>query len=87
MMSVDKKLPVVDTPIARIIYTAVDRVEVHFKPGVRFTPQVMAALKKARQDLGASGKHRVLMLMPEEIDLATSMFETDFYAEHPQPNT
>ena len=87
MMSVDKKLPVVDTPIARIIYTAADRVEVHFKPGVRFTPQVMAALMKARQDLGASGKHRVLMLMPEVIDFDPSMVRTDFYAEHPQPNT
>ena len=82
-----KELPEVDTPIARIVYTAIDRVEVRFKPGVRFTPESMGAMMQARQELGTGGKHRVLMLMPEEIDFDPSMVRTDFYAEHPQPNT
>ncbi|HQW41083.1 MAG TPA: hypothetical protein PK149_07960 [Flavobacteriales bacterium] len=83
----ENALPHLDTPVASIIYTSHDRVEVHFKPGVRFTPEGVAELMKSRQLLGASGKHRVLMLLPEEIQFDPRMVSTDHYGNVPQPNT
>ena len=82
-----KALPQVDTPIATITYTAIDRVEVLFKPGLKFTAAGVAAMMKARQELGVQGKHRVLMLLPEVIDFSTDLVRTDHYAATPQPNT
>lgn len=83
----DSALPHVETPQATITYTATDRVEVYFKPGVRFTAEGMAELMKTRRRLGESGKHRVLMLLPEEIQFDPSMVRTDHYGNVPQPNT
>ena len=44
-------------------------------------------MMKARQRLGGSGKHRVLMLLPEEILFDPRMVRIDHYGNVPQPNT
>jgi hypothetical protein len=82
-----KELPRADTPIATVVYTAPDRVEVHFKSGVRFTAENVAAMMKVRAELGMEGKHRVLMILPELIDFSADLVRTDHYAKVPQPNT
>ena len=82
-----KKLPSADTPIATVVYTAPDRVEVRFKSGVRFTAENVAAMMKVRQELGMEGKHRVLMLLPELLDFSADLVRVDHYATVPQPNT
>ncbi|MEZ4738284.1 MAG: hypothetical protein R2818_02765 [Flavobacteriales bacterium] len=80
-------LPRADTPIATVVYTAPDRVEVRFKSGVRFTAENVAAMMKVRAELGMEGKHRVLMLLPELIDFSADLVRVDHYATVPQPNT
>ncbi len=83
----ENALPHLDTHLASIIYTSQDRVEVHFKPGVKLTPEGLFEMMMARQRLGGSGKHRVLMLLPEEILFDPKMVSTDHYGNVPQPNT
>ncbi len=82
-----KELPYADTPIATVAFTAPDRVEVRFKLGVRLTAANVAAMMKVRQELGADGKHRVLMFLPDLLDFSVDMLRTDHYANVPQPNT
>ena len=80
-------LPKTETELVTIRYTAVNRVEVWFKPGVRFTAAHIAEMMQERARLGASGPHRVLMLMPEVIDFDPEMVQVEHYTNNPQPNT
>lgn len=81
------ELPKAETELVTIRYTASDRVEVRFKSGVRFTANRIAEMMKERARLGASGPHRVLMLMPEVIDFDPNMVQVEHYTNVPQPNT
>ena len=80
-------LPFVETPLATIRYTAVDRVEVRFKPGQTLTVAGLAEMMTMRQRLGAAGKHRLIVFMQEESDFDLPMITTDHYTLIPQPNT
>ena len=81
------ELPGQDTPLALMRYTAADRVEVHFKPDRTFTVEGIQQMMAARQQLGVSGPHKVLMIMPEHVDFDLAMISTDHYRQMPQPNT
>lgn len=45
-------LPIVDTPLATVRYTAPDRVEVEFKPDITFSLEGVQRMMEARQTLG-----------------------------------
>lgn len=80
-------LPQAEVEIATLAYTAPDRVEVRFKPGVEFTSARIAELMQVRARLGVSGKHRVLMILPEVIDFDVDIVQVEHYTVTPQPNT
>ncbi|MCW5900791.1 MAG: hypothetical protein KIT10_16150 [Flavobacteriales bacterium] len=79
--------PFRDTPLATVRYTAPDRVEVRFKPGVPFTVPGIEEMMRVRQELGAAGPHRAIMLLPDHVEFDIPMITTDHYAQLPQPNT
>jgi len=79
--------PLVDTLLATIQFTGTDLVEVRFKPGVEFTSARIAELMQVRAKLGVSGKHRVLMILPEVIDFDVDIVQVEHYTVTPQPNT
>lgn len=81
------ELPRRDTPLAEVRYTAADRVEVHFKPDITLTVAGVQTMMAARQELGGSGPHKVLMLLPDYVDFDMAMITTDHYEAVPQPNT
>jgi hypothetical protein len=83
----DQQLPERETTLATIRYTAPDRVEVVFKPGIPFTVAGIQEMLQARKELGESGKHRVLILLPEHVEFDMAMITTDHYTVIPQPNT
>ncbi len=83
----NSSLPEIDTPLATVRYTTPQRVEVRFKPGLTFTVQGIAEMMLARQQLGAAGPHRALMIFPDDVDFELSMLSTDHYKQVPQPNT
>ncbi|HMC97704.1 MAG TPA: hypothetical protein VKG92_08630 [Flavobacteriales bacterium] len=83
----ENELPFAETSLATIRYTAVDRVEVRFKPGQTLTVAGLAEIMTIRQRLGATGKHRLIVFMCEEMDFDLAMITTDHYAVHPQSNT
>ena len=77
-----------DTELATVRCTAVDRVEVHFKPGHTFTVAGLQEMMQARQRLGeASGPHKALILLPDHVDFDMDMISTDHYRQVPQPHT
>lgn len=80
-------LPHAETELAKIFYTAPDRVEVHFKAGVRITSALIAEVMRERARLGSTGAHRALMLMPEVIDFDPDMVQVEHYTNNPQPHT
>jgi hypothetical protein len=80
-------LPERETALATIRYTAADRVEVVFKPNIPFTVAGIQEMLQVRSELGASGKHRVLILLPEHVEFDMAMITTDHYKVIPQPNT
>ncbi len=81
------ELPVKDTPLAVVSYTAADRVEVRFKPDLTFTVEGIQQMMVARQELGGNGPHKALIVMPEHVDFDLAMITTDHYKFVPQPNT
>ncbi|MEO8589768.1 MAG: hypothetical protein ABI432_10395 [Flavobacteriales bacterium] len=83
----ENELPFAETSLATIRYTAVDRVEVRFKPGQTLTVPGLAELMTVRQRLGAAGKHRLIVFMHDEMDFDMAMITTDHYTVIPQPNT
>ena len=61
--------------------------EVLFKPGIPFTVEGIQTMLQVRQELGSSGKHRVLIVMSEYVEFDKPMITTDHYTVIPQPNT
>ena len=84
----EKELPWIDTPLATVGFTAPGLIEVRFKPGMELTLDGVDRMMEARQQLSMMGKHRILMVLPNEtvrFDLQT--ISTDHNRNHPQPNT
>ena len=84
----DNELPSIDTPLATLGYTAPGLIEVHFKPGMVLTLDGVAQMMVVRQQLSRMGKHRILMVLPNEIvDVEPQAASTDHNRNYPQPNT
>lgn len=84
----EKELPCIDTPLATVGYTAPGLIEVRFKPGMVFTLDGVNRMMEARQKLSMLGKHRILMVLPNEVvDFDLQTVSTDHNKNYPQPNT
>ncbi len=84
----EKDLSMIDTPLATVGYTTPQLIEVRFKAGMVFTLDGVNRMMEARQQLSQLGKHRILMILPQEVvrfDLQS--ISTDHNQNHPQPNT
>ena len=86
-LMMDRTTTTVETSLAVIELVAPGRMEVHFKTGHTFTVEGIRSMLEARQQLGRSGPHRVLIVMPDVVDFDLTMITTDHYTEVPQPNT
>ncbi len=70
---------VLDTRLARIIRIAPDRVEVRFKEGIKLDNNGIAEILDLRSRMGAEAPHRVMIVMPEEVDFEMAMMNKDHY--------
>jgi hypothetical protein len=53
--------------------------EVHFKPGVRLTVPRIQEVLDARQRICGSGRYRVLVTLPPDVDLDMDVLSLDHY--------
>jgi hypothetical protein len=84
----ETELPWIDTPQATVGYTAPALLEVRFKPGRSLTMDGVNQMMEARQRLSMLGKHRILMVLPQEVvHFDMEAISTDHNRNHPQPNT
>ena len=71
----------IDTPIATILRTAEDMVEVRFKPGATLTVSGITAILNARQQAAAGQPMRALIVFPDDdMEFDMSMITRDHYS-------
>ncbi len=68
-----------DTRLAWVIRTAPDRVEVRFKEGCKLDCTGIAEILDMRRKLGADAPHKVMIVMPEDVDFEMAMMTKDHY--------
>lgn len=71
-----------DTRLARVVRTAPDRVEVRFKEGVKLDTTGISEILDLRRNLGADAPHKVLIVIPDDVDFEMDMLTKDHYAAH-----
>jgi hypothetical protein len=73
---------VIETRLARVSRPAADLVVVRFKENVKLDSRGIAEILQLRRSMGADGAHKVMIVMPEDVDFEMSMITTDHYREH-----
>jgi hypothetical protein len=68
-----------DTRLARIVRTAPDRVVVRFKEGCKLDCAGIAEILDLRHRLGADAPHKVMIVMPGDVDFEMAMMTRDHY--------